>query len=102
MLRFLITDIVFSLVFAVVMGFYLSYLENRKHIPKEVSQRISDEAKSKMMDALSGILPYPKLPLMLAIPAAVLALILTPLWEGWYVFNVVRAMDKYDPEEEGA
>lgn len=102
MLKILITYIVFVLVHVAATSIYLAHLQKSRHILDESARKISDKAESKLLDAVSNALPWAKCPLPLVILVAVLGVVLTPLWVSLYTINVIREMDKYDPEEESA
>lgn len=99
MLRFLITDILFTLVLMVTTAIYVVHLEDRKGISRETSRRMADKVKAKIYNALPYCMKV-GVPLWIAVPITAFLYLFAPIWIGWYVFETIRMIDKYDPEEE--
>lgn len=99
MLRFLITDILFTLVFMVTTAIYVVHLEDRKGISRETSRQMADEVKAKLYNALPNCMKV-EVPLWIAVPITAFLCLFAPIWLGWYIFETIRMIDKYDPKEE--
>ena len=99
MLRFLLSDIVLTLVLINAAAAYAVHLRRRKHVPKEKFDEFLNASKEKMYSHLPKWMTT-NVPMWLAIPTMAFLLLLTPIGISWYVWYVVKEIDNYDPKQE--